>query len=153
MQANSGLSKKVVLLESAHSGCSDKEREFMDRLKDMEKERDDWRVWVLEGKKTKLVAELAQAEMDRHKLVREFVSAVVKKLHMSVEYRKSLAVPIGLCFTADALIKISPYVPPPTVNDGTGPSTKNNNDGTATKGPLKIQMTETTTGTPARTAV
>ncbi|GJS10881.1 RNA polymerase beta'' subunit [Tanacetum coccineum] len=52
------------------------------------------------GEKTKLVAELAQAEMERHKLIREFIQEVVKKLHMSVEYRKSLAVLIGLYFTA-----------------------------------------------------
>ncbi|GJS31755.1 hypothetical protein Tco_0492375 [Tanacetum coccineum] len=43
MQENDECSKKVVLLESAHSGCSDRERELMDRLKDMEKERDNWR--------------------------------------------------------------------------------------------------------------
>ncbi|GJS96253.1 hypothetical protein Tco_0803221 [Tanacetum coccineum] len=58
------------------------------------------RIKVLEGEKTTLVAELAQAEMDRHKLVREFISAVVKRLHISMEYQNSLAVPIGLCFTS-----------------------------------------------------
>ncbi|GJU59307.1 hypothetical protein Tco_1237073, partial [Tanacetum coccineum] len=41
MQANGGLSKKLALLENAHSGCPDKESELMDRLKDIEKERDD----------------------------------------------------------------------------------------------------------------
>ncbi|GJW44002.1 hypothetical protein Tco_0072801 [Tanacetum coccineum] len=47
-----------------------------------------------------MVANLAQAEIDRHKLIREFVPDVVRKLHMSVEYRKSLAVLVCLCFTA-----------------------------------------------------
>ncbi|GJU59306.1 hypothetical protein Tco_1237072 [Tanacetum coccineum] len=47
-----------------------------------------------------LVAELAQAEMDHHKIVREFIIVIVNRLHTTVEYRKSLAVPIALCFTA-----------------------------------------------------
>ncbi|GKG12579.1 hypothetical protein Tco_0346816 [Tanacetum coccineum] len=38
--------------------------------------------------------------MDHHKIVQEFISAVMSGLHASVEYRKSLAVPISLCFTA-----------------------------------------------------
>ncbi|GJS45414.1 hypothetical protein Tco_0595535 [Tanacetum coccineum] len=66
MQANDGLSKKLVLLESVHSGCPDRERELMDR-----------RIWRRRG-------------MIGGKL----------PLHTSVEYRKSLVVPIGLCFTA-----------------------------------------------------
>ncbi|GJV68138.1 hypothetical protein Tco_1483647 [Tanacetum coccineum] len=42
-QANADLSKEFALLDSAHVGCSNREREFMDRLKDMEKDRDEWR--------------------------------------------------------------------------------------------------------------
>ncbi|GKC80921.1 hypothetical protein Tco_1136638 [Tanacetum coccineum] len=38
--------------------------------------------------------------MDHHKIVQEFISAVISGLHTSVEYQKSLAVPISLCFTA-----------------------------------------------------
>ncbi|GKD75186.1 hypothetical protein Tco_1333468 [Tanacetum coccineum] len=45
---------------------------------------------MLEGENTKLVAGLAQAEMDRQKLVQEFVPDVVKTLHMSMKYQKSL---------------------------------------------------------------
>ncbi|GKC71975.1 hypothetical protein Tco_1117858 [Tanacetum coccineum] len=108
----------------------DRERELMDSLKDMEKDSDDWRrtaseqvekikkledilepkskqladaeerVQLLEGEKTKLVTKLAQAEMERHKLVWEFDPVVSKRLHMSVEYRKSLVVPIVLFLTA-----------------------------------------------------
>ncbi|GJV75063.1 hypothetical protein Tco_1506647 [Tanacetum coccineum] len=37
--------------------------------------------------------------MDHHKLIREFVPEVVKKLYRSVEYKRSLVVPVGLCFT------------------------------------------------------
>ncbi|GJW86405.1 hypothetical protein Tco_0161745 [Tanacetum coccineum] len=92
-------------------------------LKDMEKERDDWRrtasdqvekikslkktlapksrqlitaeerVRVLEGEKAALEAGLARAEVDRQKLVRGFILVVVQRLHTSVEYWKSLAAP------------------------------------------------------------
>ncbi|GJW79133.1 hypothetical protein Tco_0140815 [Tanacetum coccineum] len=57
------------------------------------------RVGVLEGEKIALSAELAQAEADCKKLVREFIPTVIKKLHTSVEYRKSLAALVQLCFT------------------------------------------------------
>ncbi|GJY10046.1 hypothetical protein Tco_0378231, partial [Tanacetum coccineum] len=110
MQANSELSKQFTLLDSAYSSCEDKERELMDQLKDMEKERDDWRgtasrqverirvlegelgsksqqltvaeerVRALEGENNKLVSHLAQAEMKCHKLVEEFISDMVRKL-------------------------------------------------------------------------
>ncbi|GJS77897.1 hypothetical protein Tco_0727778 [Tanacetum coccineum] len=43
MQANNGLSKELSLLDAAHFACSDRERELLDRVKDLEKERDDWR--------------------------------------------------------------------------------------------------------------
>ncbi|GKC76604.1 hypothetical protein Tco_1127378 [Tanacetum coccineum] len=42
IQTNDGQSKKLALMKNAHSQCSDRERELMDSLKDMEKERDDW---------------------------------------------------------------------------------------------------------------
>nr|GEY17812.1 hypothetical protein [Tanacetum cinerariifolium] len=58
---------------------------------------------VLEGEKAALVAELAQAEVDHHKLVQEFIPTVVRKLHTSVEYRKRLATPVSLCFISDWL--------------------------------------------------
>ncbi|GJZ34672.1 hypothetical protein Tco_0580489 [Tanacetum coccineum] len=41
MQANDGMTKRLSLLENAHSSCSNRERELVDRLKDMEKEKDD----------------------------------------------------------------------------------------------------------------
>ncbi|GJX82290.1 hypothetical protein Tco_0331771 [Tanacetum coccineum] len=213
MQENDRLSKKVVLLESAHSGCSDRDRELMDWLKDMEKERDDWRQTASEQveriKKLKEALEPKSKQLvdDEEKVQ---LLEVVKKLHMSVEYMKSLAVPIGLCLSAgwlgdlslgktqeqiaamlfetsnldiegfitwkdkhceiftkqypyvqkvvdsyrlpmDALMKISPDDPPPTANDGTKPSTKNNDDCTATKTPPEIQMTETITSAPPKT--
>ncbi|GJS73114.1 hypothetical protein Tco_0705955 [Tanacetum coccineum] len=48
MQANDGLSKKLVLLDIVHSCCPDRERELMDIFKDMEKEKDDWRQTALD---------------------------------------------------------------------------------------------------------
>ncbi|GKC95268.1 hypothetical protein Tco_1160710 [Tanacetum coccineum] len=41
--------------------------------------------------------------MNRHKLIREFIPEVVKKLHMSMEFRQCLVVSISLCFTASWL--------------------------------------------------
>ncbi|GKC79767.1 hypothetical protein Tco_1130541 [Tanacetum coccineum] len=58
------------------------------------------KVKVLEDEKAALRAKLDQAEKDRHKLVREFIPTVVKKLHTSIEYRQSLAAPVSLCSTA-----------------------------------------------------
>nr|GEY54255.1 hypothetical protein [Tanacetum cinerariifolium] len=43
LQASDGLSKKLVLLENAHSYYTHRERELMDRLKGMEIKRDEWR--------------------------------------------------------------------------------------------------------------
>nr|GEV50239.1 hypothetical protein [Tanacetum cinerariifolium] len=108
MQANDGLTKRLALLDSAHYLCADRERELVDRLKDIKTERDDWRrtasdqerVRELEGEKAALKARLAQAEVDRQKLVREFIPVVVQRLHTSVECRKSLVAPVSLCFTA-----------------------------------------------------
>ncbi|GKA40796.1 hypothetical protein Tco_0733389 [Tanacetum coccineum] len=99
MQTNDGLSKQLSLIDSVHSSCEDKERELVNQLKEMEKERYDWRrtaselvenikvlegeiepkswrladakerVRQLEGENSKLVSDLAQAEMDHHKLI------------------------------------------------------------------------------------
>ncbi|GKC52270.1 hypothetical protein Tco_1075015, partial [Tanacetum coccineum] len=98
-------------------------------------------VKVLEGEKAALVAELYQAETDRHKLVREFIPDVVKKLHTSVEYQKSLAAPeakhrelftmqysyihkVADCYRlpVDAPMKVSPDVPPSAPKDRHGAS-------------------------------
>ncbi|GKD82289.1 hypothetical protein Tco_1349128 [Tanacetum coccineum] len=96
-QDNDGLNKKLTLLDSVHSECSSREKELSDRVEDLERERDEWRatasdqIRVLEREKLAISTEVAQAEADRKKLVREFIHIVVKRLHTSVEYRKSLA--------------------------------------------------------------
>ncbi|GJZ20483.1 hypothetical protein Tco_0557073 [Tanacetum coccineum] len=69
MQANDGLSKKITLLDTAYFRCLDRERELLDRFKDMEKDRDGWRKTASD-----------QAEVDHHKLVQEFIPTVVRKL-------------------------------------------------------------------------
>ncbi|GKD34413.1 hypothetical protein Tco_1249922, partial [Tanacetum coccineum] len=55
------------------------EKELTDRLKDMERERDEWRqlidgenrVQVLEKEKERLVGQLAQSEMARQDVIQE----------------------------------------------------------------------------------
>ncbi|GJZ95846.1 hypothetical protein Tco_0668180 [Tanacetum coccineum] len=91
-----------------------KEKELLDMVKNLERERDEWRetasgqvekiqgleekVGVLEREKLVFSDKVVQADADRKKLVREFI--LVKRLHMSVEYRQSLAAPVSSCFTA-----------------------------------------------------
>ncbi|GKA35218.1 hypothetical protein Tco_0721709 [Tanacetum coccineum] len=103
MQANSRLSKQLSLLETIHSSCSDTKRELADRqLVDAEE-----KIQLPEEEKNSLVAQLAQAEMDCQKIVKEFIPVVVHRLHTSVEYWKSLVAPVGLCFTAGWLEGLS----------------------------------------------
>ncbi|GJZ03685.1 hypothetical protein Tco_0536960 [Tanacetum coccineum] len=42
-QDNEGLTNKLNLLDNAHSECSSREKELVDGVKDMERERDEWR--------------------------------------------------------------------------------------------------------------
>ncbi|GJX13817.1 hypothetical protein Tco_0205575 [Tanacetum coccineum] len=78
VQLYEGMSKKFHLLENALSGCTDRERELADMLKDMERERDKWRQTTSE----------------------DFIPTAISRLQTSVEYQKSLAVPISLSYTA-----------------------------------------------------
>nr|GEX05989.1 hypothetical protein [Tanacetum cinerariifolium] len=131
-QDNEGLTNKLNLLDSAYSKCSFREKELVDRVKYLERERNERRttasdqIRVLKCEKLSLSAEVAQAKADHQKLVREFIPAVVKRLHASVEYRQSLAAPVSLCFIAGwlgglsldsylflvaGLMKVSPDVP------------------------------------------
>ncbi|GJX41830.1 hypothetical protein Tco_0256820 [Tanacetum coccineum] len=128
MQANDGLLKKFTLLGTVRSGCLDRRLEPQStQLADAE-----GRVKVLDGEKATLVTEFAQAEVDHHKLVREFVPTVVRKLQTSVEYRKSLATLVSLCLIAvDALMQISPDVPPLSTKDKVGPSEADDTDAAA----------------------
>ncbi|GKA83834.1 hypothetical protein Tco_0805429 [Tanacetum coccineum] len=118
------------MIDNAYSECPSREKELLERLKDLERERDEWRVTassqveriqglekeveprvqqlaVVEGKikgleneKLALSAKVAQAEADRQSIVQEFIPTVVKRLHTNVEYRQSLAASVSMCFTA-----------------------------------------------------
>nr|GEV70044.1 putative reverse transcriptase domain-containing protein [Tanacetum cinerariifolium] len=121
MQKNDGLTKQLSLLETAHSSCPDRERELMDQLKErlkasgqVEKSKAlegeikpkskllidaEEKVRRLEEENHRLVSDLAVVEIDRHKLIRDFIPVVVKNLLASSEYRKSIVIPVGLCYT------------------------------------------------------
>nr|GEX20322.1 hypothetical protein [Tanacetum cinerariifolium] len=105
MQAHKGLSKKIALLDSALSSCSNREKELLDQLKDMETERDDWRQTASEQK-------------------------VAYSYHL----------------TMDSLLKISPDILPSTTDDGTRPSTENNENSTTQLTSLRVQQAKATTG-------
>ncbi|GKA36912.1 hypothetical protein Tco_0723477 [Tanacetum coccineum] len=129
-QDNEGLTKKLTMLDNAHSDCPYREKELSDKVKYLERERNEWRatasdqvekirslekdleprtqqlkvakekVGVLESEKLALSAKVALAEADRKNLIWEFIPKVVERLHTSVDYRKTLATPVSLCFTA-----------------------------------------------------
>ncbi|GKD55611.1 hypothetical protein Tco_1288998, partial [Tanacetum coccineum] len=61
----------------------------------------------LEREKLALSDEVVEVEADRKNLVREFIPTVIKRLHMSVEYRQSLAASVGSCYTAGWLGRLS----------------------------------------------
>nr|GFA74529.1 hypothetical protein [Tanacetum cinerariifolium] len=58
------------------------------------------KVKMLEHERLALSAQLSYSEADCKNLVKEFIPIVVKRLHTSVECKKSLAAPVQLCFTA-----------------------------------------------------
>nr|GEX11481.1 hypothetical protein [Tanacetum cinerariifolium] len=128
-QENEGLNNKLSLIESPHSECESREKELTDVVKDLEGDRDEWRVTasnqveqiralekdlepktyqletneerirVLEGEKRALSIELAQSRVDYQKLIREFIPA------MKVANSYLLPMP--------DLLRVSPDVPVP----------------------------------------
>nr|GFA95855.1 hypothetical protein [Tanacetum cinerariifolium] len=102
-QENEGLKNKLSLIEIEQIRALKKDLEPKTyQLETVEK-----RIRVLEGEKRALSAELARSEIDRQNLIQEFITVVVRRLHTSVEYRKALAVPVSLCYTAGWLGGIS----------------------------------------------
>ncbi|GJV02514.1 hypothetical protein Tco_1336083 [Tanacetum coccineum] len=65
------------------------------------------RVHFLEEGNVQLTAGMAKKEMTRHRLIKEFVPDVVRKLHMSVKYLQSVAAPVRLSFTIGWLSGLS----------------------------------------------
>ncbi|GJX84807.1 hypothetical protein Tco_0335581 [Tanacetum coccineum] len=118
-QENEDLNQRLTLLDSVHSECLSREKELLDRLVVAEE-----KIKVLEGEKLNLSGKVAQAEADRKKLVHEFIPAMVKRLHTSVEYRQSLAAPgliVLYCWVKVAnscdlpmneLLAVCPDIPP-----------------------------------------
>ncbi|GKF58164.1 hypothetical protein Tco_0171701 [Tanacetum coccineum] len=99
MQANGGLNKRLALLDNAHSSF-EKIRSLEETLapKSRQLVTAEEGIWALENEKAYLETRLAQAYVDHQQLVWKFIPTVVKRLHTSVEYRKSLAAPVSLCF-------------------------------------------------------
>nr|GEV66284.1 hypothetical protein [Tanacetum cinerariifolium] len=88
------------LLETVHSSCSDRERKLMDQLKEVEKERDDWRL-TASGQVEKIKALEGEIEPNSKLLIdaEEKVHRLEKETHI-LEYQKSIAILVGPCYTA-----------------------------------------------------
>ncbi|GJW49702.1 hypothetical protein Tco_0091053 [Tanacetum coccineum] len=67
-------------------------------------------------------------------------------------YNRSEKVADSYRLPLDALMKISPNVPPLAVDDGVGPSVENNGDGSAKLSFPKDRVTRTTVDSPLKTA-
>ncbi|GJZ89708.1 hypothetical protein Tco_0661490 [Tanacetum coccineum] len=82
--------KKEVLSSLTNYECSERERELSDRLKDIEREKDEWR-------------QRASTQVEEIKQLKEDLRSKSKQLadleDRVVEYRKSLAIPIRLYYT------------------------------------------------------
>ncbi|GJV43044.1 hypothetical protein Tco_1427580 [Tanacetum coccineum] len=97
-----GMSKNFQLLDNVHSRCTKRDRELAGQLKDMDREMDEWRKNSSDEKED-LVARLAQSEMNRQSIVKDFILTAISMLQTSVEYQKSLAVPISLSYISSWL--------------------------------------------------
>ncbi|GKC02448.1 hypothetical protein Tco_0994058, partial [Tanacetum coccineum] len=82
-QDNEGLTNKLALLESVHSGYLEPKTHRLEAAEE--------KIRMLETEKLTLSTELTRAEADHQKLVQEFIPSVVKRLHTSAKYRQSLA--------------------------------------------------------------
>nr|GEV82625.1 putative UPF0481 protein At3g02645 [Tanacetum cinerariifolium] len=107
--------------EDEFLGTLSNAEELLDMVKELEREKDEWRatasgqveqIWhlerdlepktqqlmaaeekveMLEHERLPLSAQLSQSEVDRKKLVKEFIPTVVKRLHMSVKTEEEVA--------------------------------------------------------------
>nr|GEX87450.1 hypothetical protein [Tanacetum cinerariifolium] len=175
VQSNGGLTKQLTLLEIVHAGCSSKERELMDRLKDMEKESDDGRKTA--SKQVEKIKKLEEAIKPKSnwlgglslgKTQEQIIVVLSKTSNLEIEgsetwkdkhhelftkqYPYIQKVVESRCLPVDTLLKISPDVPTP-FDVGAGPSIKNNDGGATTQVPPEIQMAETASGAPPKTTI
>nr|GEU45334.1 hypothetical protein [Tanacetum cinerariifolium] len=137
---------QLVKLDRLRATASDQVEKIRNLEKDLEPKTQqlivaEGKVRVLESEKLAVLTQLAQAEADRNFFFKEFIPAVVKRFHTSVEYQKSLAAPVQLCFTTgwlgdlslgrtedqvadscdlpmDELLTVCPDVPPPSATEG-----------------------------------
>ncbi|GKE40226.1 hypothetical protein Tco_1463631 [Tanacetum coccineum] len=127
-QDNDELTKKLTLLNSAHSECLSREKELSDMVekiwsleKDLEPRTQKLvaakeKVGVLEGEKLALLAEVAQVEADRKKLIREFIPtagwkrSIKSSLLCLTPTFKRLTI---LVMPMSELLQVSSDVPPP----------------------------------------
>ncbi|GKE03441.1 hypothetical protein Tco_1395459 [Tanacetum coccineum] len=79
--ANADLSREFSSLSDVHSSCTDREKELLGTQLAAAEDR----VHFLEEGNVQLTAGMAKKEMTRHRLIKEFVPDVVRKLHMSVK--------------------------------------------------------------------
>ncbi|GJX96947.1 hypothetical protein Tco_0352745 [Tanacetum coccineum] len=131
-QDNEGLTKKLTMLDNAHSDCPSREKELLDKVKYLERERNEWRatasdqvekirslekdleprtqqlkvakekVGVLESEKLALSAKVALAEADRKNLIWEFIPKVAGSYDLPMS----------------ELLQVSPDVPPQPTDGG-----------------------------------
>nr|GEU70530.1 hypothetical protein [Tanacetum cinerariifolium] len=87
-QDNEGMTQKLVLLDNAHFECSSQEKELTYQLVDAEE-----KIRVLEHENLALSAQVAQADADHKKLVREFIPVIAQFLsetqYLDIEGSKS----------------------------------------------------------------
>ncbi|GKC20744.1 hypothetical protein Tco_1022894 [Tanacetum coccineum] len=137
--------KEVRLLDSAHSTCSERERELTDRLKDMEKERDDWSLcltvsWLgglslgkSEEQNATVLSETRDLDIEGSKTW----EAKHRELFI-MQYPYIQKVVGSYRLLVDALMKVSPDVLPSNTADGAEPSTADGTGDAARRSPSWI---------------
>ncbi|GKD45102.1 hypothetical protein Tco_1269747 [Tanacetum coccineum] len=138
MQANSGLSNKLSLLDATHFAYQ------IERIKGLEEAlapksvqlaTTEGKVKVLEDEKAILLSKLDQAEKDRYKLVRWFESGQDRGSNC----RNKVAASYHL--SVDDLMQISLDVPPPPPKDGVEASSVNDTGDATRKSSPAVQET------------
>nr|GEW09422.1 hypothetical protein [Tanacetum cinerariifolium] len=77
-------------------------------IKSVERTGNKKKIWrCTTSEQVEKAAGVAKEDMVHQCLVREFIPDVVRKLHISVKYRQSVAVPVSLCFTVGWLSGLS----------------------------------------------
>nr|GFA18313.1 hypothetical protein [Tanacetum cinerariifolium] len=116
-QENEGLNNKLSLIESAHFGCESREKELTDVVKDLEKDRDEWRVTAsnqveqIRALEKDLEPKTYQLESDEERI--RVLEGEKRALLAELARLEALAVPVSLCYIAEWLGGINLDVPAP----------------------------------------